>query len=776
MHNYLVIVESPSKAKTIAKYLGKNYIVVSSKGHLVDLPKSKLGIYPEDDFKAEFVVTNKKQLDEIYKMYDKCDEIILALDLDREGEAIAWHIINQLNNLHKTLKPYKRITFSEISKQALINALNNPRDININLVNAQLARRFLDRLVGYTLSPLLWKKIFFGLSAGRVQSVALRLIVAKERSIRSFVPTEYWQVYTTISDKFEQNIQINNLISQPNKDFKYDSDQSLIDDTDSSDSYSEIQHTTQNKDVNYENLFILTKINNKYINQTLNEEKVKDIVSKVTSKSSVWKISKIEKKDTLRYPKSPFITSTLQQFCNVHLGLSASKTMQIAQKLYENGYITYMRTDSVNISDIFMSHLKEHISSKFGKEYLPNVEYKYKTSTKVAQEAHECIRPVDINKSSSDLKLENYYKKVYDAIYNRTVMSQMAPAVIIDTTYEITVITDDGNQLIFKNKKSKLKFDGWLILDPTSKNLYSTDADKYEKYSLDQVVYPNAIYLKQSFTSPPSRYSEATLIKKMEEMGIGRPSTYASIIQTIISRKYISLNNKQLVPTDTGEIVNEFLEKYFEDIVDYDFTARMEENLDMIAHGKMEWKKLLSDFYFPFKQKVENIDKSVQKSDLIIIGDTNVECPVCKQNMIVKIGRYGKFLSCKNYPKCNGLLPYEYLSNNSENIETKSKSKNQNQINIHMFEKPPVTDDGREYLLKKGRFGYFWSHPDYPKVKDAKPAMYNKEYILINFGTPPLTEDGREYSLKKGKFGYFWAHPDYPNNTDIVKINKKNVN
>lgn len=735
----LVIVESPSKAKTINKYLGKNYIVKASKGHVVDLPKSKIGIDVEHNFEPVYEVTNKKALSELKSAFKNADRLILAVDLDREGEAIGWHIAKELkvidkNGKTKGKKPIERIVFHEISKEAIQEALENPRDIDINLVNSQQARRLLDRIVGYKLSPLLWKKISFGLSAGRVQSVALRLIVEREEERQKFKAEEYWTLEAYLST------------STNNKSAEID--YKLVDK--SGETEKEVQDI-EDKDSELIK-FELFKIAN--VKPTLTKQsEVEEIIKYVHGEK--WIVKSIEKNIIKRRPKAPFITSTLQQTGVNMLGFTSKRTMRSAQKLYEAGHITYMRTDSVMMSKGAFAQGMRYIEQNYGKEYIPEKPNFYSSTNKSAQEAHECIRPVDFAKSSSVLKLDGDEKRIYDLIWKRAVASLMKPAEVENNSMVI-----DIDKYTFKASGSRVVFDGYLKVYP----------EKISENVLPVIKKDEELGLKklkglQHFTQPPARYSEATLIKKLEELGIGRPSTYSSIISTIQTRKYVINENKYLIPTDTGIVVNKLLVKYFTSIVDYGFTAEMEEDLDKISEGKLEWKKMLKDFYFPFEKEVIKQDKKIPRSEFTELGKSDEKCPVCGKKMIIKLGRYGKFLSCSDYPKCKGMLSLAEDGESAESVKDEDF--------IAKYEAAPKADDGREYLLKKGRYGNFWAHPDYPKVKDAKPLIMKREALIELYGEIPKTKDGKDFLLKKGKFGEFWAHPNYPEEKEIIRIKKK---
>lgn len=709
----LVIVESPSKAKTIGKYLGKGYIVKASKGHVVDLPKSGLAIDVENNFKPEYVITNPKSLSEIKKSMKDADKLILAVDLDREGEAIGWHLAKELKLIDekgnpKGKKKIERIVFHEITKDAIQDAIKNPRNIDLNLVNAQQGRRLLDRLVGYKLSPLLWKKISFGLSAGRVQSVALRLVVEKEEERNKFKSEEYWTIDAGLNQKnSNKKVSINYIESAAKEDSAEKKNKSVIDSI----------------------KFNLAKIDGK--NPKIpNKKDSEEVVNFVKDKK--WIITKIEKTESKRNPKAPFITSTLQQAGVNSLGFSAKRTMSAAQKLYEAGLITYMRTDSTVMSNLAIDQARAFIRKEYGNEYVPVKPNVYQSSNKSAQEAHECIRPTDFSKLASHLKLDGDQERVYTLIRARALSSQMTPARLLNTTIHIEL----GKYLFTANGKI-VQFPGYL----------RASKEKSEDTILPEVkqgeeLFAEVINSIQHFTEPPARYSEATLIKKMEELGIGRPSTYASIISTILARKYVEAEGRYLKPTDMGNVVNKLLVNYFSNVVDYGFTAEMENNLDRIAEGKMDWVKMLKDFYFPFEKEIELQDKKIDRSEFKQLGTSDEKCPKCGNPMVIKLSRYGKFLSCSKFPECDGMKSLD--SEGGTEALTLDEEK---------YEKGPVTEDGREFILKNSRYGKFWAHPDYPKVKEAKSLILKEKCPLCKHG---LVE-------RKGKWGKtFIGCSDYP--------------
>jgi len=641
----LIIVESPTKAKTISKFLSKEYKVLSSFGHVRDLPSKTLGVDVKDNFTPtyEITVNGKKSLSEIKKYLPKAELVILASDEDREGAAISWHLMHAL----KIKKDkYVRIVFHEITKKAIENALKNPRDIDIDLVNAQQARRILDRLVGYKLSPFLWKKVAKGLSAGRVQSVAVRLIVEREREREAFKEDEYWTI---------------NALFKDNPDFEAK----------------------------------LLKQDGKSLGKlAIKDKKASDKI--VTDlKSADYKVESITKKETKKRPLPPFTTSTLQQAANNRLGYSAKQTMMLAQRLYESGHITYMRTDSLNLAGEAVENMRKYISSAIGKDYLPDVANFYKTKSKGAQEAHEAIRPTDPTQSPGSIKsLDEKQAKVYELIWQRAIACQMNPALIDSTSIDIS-----AKNYIFRANGSTIKFDGFLNVYPTKMENAILPALE-EKQSLDfKELKP-----EQHFTQPPARYSEATLVKIMEEYGIGRPSTYAPTINTVIARKYVEKDeNKKLFPTEMGCVVNDVLVEHFSKVVDYKFTAKMEEDLDEIAEGKKEWVPIIKEFYEPFAENLKAKDKEVNKKD-IVEEATDEICEKCGTPMVIKLGRFGKFMACSNYPECK----------NTKQIGSDGKP-----------EKPVETNEvcdkcGAAMVVKTGRYGKFLACSAYPECKNIK--------------------------------------------------------
>ena len=591
----LVIVESPTKAKTLQKFLGEGYEVLSSKGHVVDLPKKNLGVDVEHDFAPDYeqVPGKKAVIDELKKTAAQAEEVFLATDPDREGEAIAWHI-GQLIGDGKT----KRVTFHEITEEAVKDSFKNPREIDQPLVDSQQARRVLDRLVGYKLSPLLWKKVRYGLSAGRVQSVAVRLVVDRERERQAFHPEEYWEVVAKLRDGGEFEAK---LLEKDGEKVK-----------------------------------IGTKEDSDLILVELNKEE--------------YLVSRVEKSERKRHPYPPYTTSTLQQAGVNVLGFSSKRTMRAAQSLYEAGLITYHRTDSTSIGEKALAQIREFIGKNYGSNYLPTDAIRYKTKVRLAQEAHEAIRPTDVRRQASEIsdQLGAEEKKVYELVWRQAVASQMLPAV-----YEQVSADIKAGSCLFRATGSKLIFDGWEKLNKGEEARSLTELKEGEKLTLLELL-PS-----QHFTEPPARYTEATLIKKLEEEGVGRPSTYAPIISTIQGRGYVSLEGRALKPEDSGMIVNDkILVPYFPDVVDLSFTAKMEESFDEIARGEKNWVELIRGFYGPFSQELEKAEESIDKSSMTTIAETDEKCPDSGHPLVIKLGRYGRFYSCTGFPECKYARPY----------------------------------------------------------------------------------------------------------------------
>ena len=606
MSNNLVIVESPAKAKTIQKYLGNGYEVIASMGHVRDLPKSKLGVDVENNFQPQYIDMKGKGdvIKELKKHAKKCDKVYLATDPDREGEAISWHIAHILK---LDMNDNNRVEFNEITKTGIQNGMSNPHKINIDLVNAQQARRILDRLVGYKLSPFLWKKVKRGLSAGRVQSVAVRIVVERENEIRKFKPKEYWSVDA--------------VFSSGGKSFKAS----------------------------------LLSFEGKKIDMP-DGKFAHDILERF--KGAEYTVKAVRKKVVKKQPSPPFITSTLQQDASRRLGFASKRTMKIAQELYEGvdikgmgavGLITYMRTDSLRISEEAQNSARDYILSTYGKSYLPNTPKVYK-SKKNAQDAHEAIRPSIIDLTPSNVKpsLTDEQYKLYKLIWERFIASQMENALLDTVSVDI-----EARDCLFRASGYSVKFDGFTVLYTESSE--SDDEGKKELPPLSVGDKPELKSLSgnQHFTQPPARYSEATLIKALEENGIGRPSTYAPTITTIISRMYVEHEGKQLKPTNLGEVTTELMKEHFKNIVDYKFTAQMESNLDCIEHGEKDWVKTLDEFYADFAETLKKAEEAMEgKRVKVPDEETDEVCDLCGKKMVIKYGPYGKFIACSGFPEC----------------------------------------------------------------------------------------------------------------------------
>ena len=609
MADKLIIVESPAKAGTIKKFLGGNTKVVASMGHIRDLPKSKLGVDIENNFEPEYInIRGKGDLIKSLKSEaKKAKKVYLATDPDREGEAIAWHLANILG-IDENSKC--RVTFNEITKDAVKEAIKNPRCVDKNLIDAQQARRVLDRIVGYKISPILWKKVRRGLSAGRVQSVAVKLIVDREEEIEKFIPEEYWNMYVNL--KKNKDVFKAKLVGKEEKKIEI--------------------HTKEESD------------------KILNEiDKAQFVVKEV------------KKSQRKRNPAPPFTTSTMQQEASRKLGFSLKKTMSVAQGLYEGvkipekgsvGLITYMRTDSTRISDVARAAAKEQITQKYGEGYYENRYYKTKAD---AQDAHEAIRPTYIDISPDKLKdsLTKDQYKLYNLIYNRFLASQMSAAI-----YDTVSVKIDSNKYNFKANGQTLRFKGFMALYVESKDTEEKEENNQipelqENETVEKVDIENI----QSFTEPPPRYTEASLVKTLEEKGIGRPSTYSPTITTILERRYIEKNQKQLVPTELGKVVNNILVERFADIVSEEFTANMENQFDEIAIGKQAWKNIIKEFYGPFEKELEKANEELEHVELVE-EVSDVPCEKCGRMMVIKYGRFGKFLACPGYPECKNTKPF----------------------------------------------------------------------------------------------------------------------
>ncbi|MBI3634233.1 MAG: type I DNA topoisomerase [Candidatus Yonathbacteria bacterium] len=678
----LLIVESPSKAKTIGKYLGDEYVVKASVGHIRDLPKSnKVAIDIPAGFVPHYEISKGKAevVHEIDTLAKRASEVLLATDPDREGEAIAWHIAEACK-----LKKPKRIVFHEITKNAIEEALKHPRVIDENLRTAQEARRVLDRLVGYDLSGLIWKKVRYGLSAGRVQSPALRIIMEREREIRAFIPEAYFTLTAQVKTQKGDSLEM---------------------------------HCTE---------------------EPRNEAIVKNILK--IGRNNPWLVREIKESEVGRKPKAPFITSTLQQAASSRYGFAPSRTMGIAQKLYERGLITYMRTDSTNLSNDAQKNIIAEIIKRYGKGA---VEARvFQTKSKNAQEAHEPIRPTDIGKNTQGINPEE--KKLYELIWARTIASQMADAKLARTT--ILANVKENNIPDFSVTGSRVILPGWLSADPDARG---------EDVELPKVTEGEMLTLieltdEAKFTEPPARYSEAGLVKELEKRGIGRPSTYASIIKTIVDRGYVFKDGKTLKPTDTGDVVSSFLETNFANYISDVFTAEMEDKLDDIANGTREYVKTLKEFYTPFLKEIKEKDK-LDKITTLGKADPKYKCPKCNSSMVIKLSKNGKFLSCSKYPDCDGARKIDGtdLAGPRDTGELCPKCEKANLVE------------------REGRFGRFISCGSYPKCKfikkDETGALGN------HTGVPcPMCKKGF-MTERKGRFGIFYSCTNYPDCKNAIK-------
>ncbi len=684
----LIIVESPAKARTITNFLGKDYKVIASKGHIRDLPKSTFGITVDDetgDLVPKYSIPRDASatVKELKKLSKEAETVYIATDEDREGEAIGYHIAKAIG---KDPEALPRIVFHEITKSAIQHALEHPRKVDMRSVDAQQTRRLLDRIVGYKLSPLLASKIQKGLSAGRVQSATLKLVVDREREIKAFKPEEYW----TIDALFEKSI-----------------DASIYD---------------------YNGL----KIDKMTIKTEADAE---EIVT--AAKNESFTVSSIEKTKRKTKTPPPFMTSTLQQAASTQLGFSPKKTMMVAQKLYEGvktdngvmGIITYMRTDSLNLAKEAVDAARTHIKEAFGDKYLPAKPKNYATKSKGAQEAHEAIRPtrVDFDAEMAAKYLGADELRLYRLIYNRFLACQMTEAV-----FESQTILFKGDKCTFKASGRKLLFDGFYrVTGYTEKDKLLPDLKEGTPASLDEIKK------EQHFTEPPPRYNEASLIKKLESLGIGRPSTYAPTITILQTRKYIEIEKKRIHPTEIAFTVIEMLEKHFPEIVDSNFTAQMEETLDKVANGEENWQKILKEFYTPFMQKIEEGKKNIKS--LKVATPTGEMCPKCGAELLLRKGRYGEFIACSNFPKCK-------YTKNTDGTEP---------------EQPEETDEkcekcGSPMVIKNSRRGKFLACSAYPKCKNAKSLTPPKEIEV------PCPECGGKLQEREGRRGKFYGCTNYP--------------
>ena len=714
----LVIVESPTKAKTIGKFVGKDFVVESSYGHIRDLPKSKVGIDVKNNFEPQYAIPKKAQpvVDNLKKLAKKASRIILATDEDREGEAIAWHLIAalELDKKGKTAKPYERIAFHEITKDAILEALKNPRALDLNLVDAQQARRVLDRLVGYGLSPFLWRKIRYGLSAGRVQSVAVRLVVERERLIQAFNKEEYWSIEASF------------LPPKGKSSFPA----------------------------------FLYSINGK----ALGKMEIKDgaAAEKIVKQleGAQYRIADIAVKEVRRNPAAPFTTSTLQQEAARKLGFSAKQTMMIAQKLYENGRITYMRTDSVNLAESALRTAHDVIGEEFGKEYQLAEPRRYATKSKGAQEAHEAIRPTNLAHASghgAGIKERND-QRLYDLIWKRTIASQMKEALLEQTSVDIAA--DTARKEIFRANGQTVKFDGFIRVYTEGKDEGANGNGEIEgqlpKLETGMALKLEELKPLQHFTEPPPRYTDATLVKALEAEGIGRPSTYAPTLSTIQERGYVEKNDKKYHPAEIGILVNDLLVENFPEIVDLKFTSHIEEEFDDVADGKIKWTEVCREFYEPFKKNLDEKEATVEKQ----VELSTTPCPHCGKPMIIKFGRMGKFLACPE-PGVKVTLPMPEEAAQIKVLEEKTKD-----------ERCPVC--GKPMKVRRGRFGFFLGCVDYPKCKGVSKIWDKTGFKCPACAESPLrSEKPGDIVLKKsrGRGKPFYACTRYPDCTFVM--NKK---
>ncbi len=709
----LLIVESPTKTKTIGKYLGKNYTVTSSVGHIRDLPKSnKIAIDIDAGFIPKYEISDKKHqvVKELISLGKKANTIYLATDPDREGEAIAWHIAQILIEAKISSNKMKRVTFNEITKSAVNEALDNPGKIDENLRKAQEARRVLDRLVGYDLSGIIWKKVRYGLSAGRVQSPALRILVAREKEIKAFIPDLFWVLTADLKGQKSET-----LTFTCKEDFKVE---------------------MEGKD---------EKQRKKAVSDT--EKTVKDILTK--AKKGDWEIKEIKETPRKRAPYAPFTTSTLQQAASSRLGFSPSRTMRTAQRLYEAGHITYMRTDSVTLSKDALKTIEKVIIGNYGKEV--HEQRAYKSRAKNAQEAHEAVRPSDASKKSAGSTDDQ--KRLYELIWARTVASQMIDAQVKNTRITANITNEEIPD--FNLKGTQVIKPGWLLADPAAR---SEDVDLPQFATGDKLDCKD-VAEEQKETTPPGRYSEAGLVKELEKRGIGRPSTYASIIKTIQDRGYVEKEGRSLKPTDTGEVVSDFLEAHFAQYISDTFTAEMENELDEIARGERDYTKTLTDFYTPFQKDVEEKEKLDKATDLGE-ADPQMKCPQCKSGMIIKLAKTGRFLSCDTFPQCQGARTVE-----GKELEG-PKETGEDCPQCGPQAKPRAKTHGR-LIEREGKYGKFISCNNYPKCKFIKEDPHEVAKKKTGVKCPQCSKG--EMMERNGRFGPFYSCTEYPECKNAIK-------
>lgn len=752
----LVIVESPAKAKTINKYLGSNYHVLASYGHVRDLPAKDGSVLPDEEFAMSWEVDAKakKRISEITAAVKESDRLILATDPDREGEAISWHVLQILKD-KKILKdkPVERVVFNAITKSAILEAMKNPREIDTDLVEAYLARRALDYLVGFTLSPVLWRKLPGARSAGRVQSVALRLICEREMEIEVFKPQEYWSIQAALKTTFKEDIKTR-LVEYEGK---------------------KIQR--------------LTISDGKEANSM-----------KAMLESASFTIASVEAKPQKRNPQPPFTTSTLQQDASRKLGFSASRTMQVAQRLYEGvdiggettGLITYMRTDGVDMAPEAIAEVRSSIGDQFGKNYLPEVPRKYVTKAKNAQEAHEAVRPTSVDRHPTEMakRLETDQAKLYELIWKRTMASQMLSAEMERTTVDI-MANGSGKEATVRATGTVMRFDGFLKLYQEGKDDEEDEAEgRLPAVKVGEDLTRDKVEANQHFTEPPPRFTEATLIRRMEELGIGRPSTYASTLAVLRERDYVEMDQKRLVPHDKGRIVTAFLEGFFKRYVEYDFTARLEEQLDLVSDGKIEWRQVLTEFWTQFSASVDDIKelRITQVLDALneLLGshifpekedgsDPRL-CPTCKEGQIsLKVGRYGAFIGCSNYPECRFTKQLGQAN--------KSDGEAENAI-IELGEDPETK---LMVTARTGRFGPYVQLGEEAKPKRASlPKTWSLQAMDLEKGLALLSlprpvgdhpETGKPITAGIGRYGPFVLHDGaYANLESVDEVFSVGIN
>lgn len=712
MSKTLIIVESPAKSKTIEKYLGKGYIVKASFGHVRDLPQKELGVDIENNFKPTYVISEGKNkiVRQLQTLAKSADKILLASDPDREGEAIAWHLYQLLKRHCKNIE---RIQFNEITKKAISQAVSNPHDIDYKMVDSQQARRILDRIVGYQLSPWLNQVLSGRLSAGRVQSVALKIICDRENEIKVFKPEEYWKIYVNLTPQ--------------EKPFPFDAE--------------------------------LIEKNKKKIHIS-NKQEADKILKDLEGKDYV--VKDVEKKQRIRKPNPPFTTSTLQQEASKKLKWGSDRTMKVAQQLYEgieledgqHGLITYMRTDSTRINPDFQRETLDFILNRWGVKYRPSSPNIYKSKND-AQDAHEAIRPTMIGKEPDLIKkyLTNEQFLLYKLIWERYIASQMTSAI-----YDTITVFVSADDYVFKANGSSLNFDGSMVLYQEEIDEDNTESNDKE-INLPQLIKNQLLKLikikpTQKFTTPPPRFTEATLIKELERLGIGRPSTYATTISTLKNRDYVYIEKSRFIPTERGSEVTTLLVNYFPDVINVAFTANMEEKLDLIAEGKIDWVDTLNDFYDPFSEALNKAKKEVKtmnKNDKV----TDKLCPKCGNNMVEKEGKYGKFLGCSGYPDCKTILPINDKYNDTG-------------ITCNKCGQPMVV---KEY--KKGRkINRFLACVGYPECKNTMPCDENGKPLELEKSEQPCPDCGKEMILREGKTGKFWGCSGYPDCTKTLPYGK----